>query len=208
MGFRFRKSINLGKHFRINLSKNGVGYSYGVKGYRRTISADGKKKDTYTLPGTGISYTSSTKSPSGSSGSRKNADSHPRSNNSGVYYFISFISLLIAIGCAFSRSTFGIFLFVILAFLFCVAGKKAKWAYEDYLEEIEKSHEFTATAKESDSSNKTATPKEYFYVNIKTKKIHRRDCRYAPSATDNNCVITSDEIQYIIDGYSWCEHCH
>lgn len=136
MGFRFRKSINLGKHFRINLSKNGVGYSYGVKGYRRTISADGKKKDTYTLPGTGISYTSSPKSQYSSSRSQKSADLPHRSNNSGAYYFISFISLLIAIGCAFSRSIFGIVLFAILSFLFCVAGKKAKWAYEDYLEEI------------------------------------------------------------------------
>ena len=30
MGFRYRKSINLGGGFRINLSKSGVGYSWGV----------------------------------------------------------------------------------------------------------------------------------------------------------------------------------
>ena len=35
MGFRFRKSIPIGKHFRINLSKSGVGYSWGSK--RRTV---------------------------------------------------------------------------------------------------------------------------------------------------------------------------
>lgn len=28
MGFRYRKSINLGGGFRINLSKSGIGYSY------------------------------------------------------------------------------------------------------------------------------------------------------------------------------------
>lgn len=31
MGFRYRKSINLGGGFRINLSKSGIGYSW-VKG--------------------------------------------------------------------------------------------------------------------------------------------------------------------------------
>jgi hypothetical protein len=33
MGFYFRKSIRLGG-FRVNLSKSGIGYSYGVKGFR------------------------------------------------------------------------------------------------------------------------------------------------------------------------------
>ena len=36
MGFGFRKSIDLGGGFRINLSKSGVGYSWGVKGYRKS----------------------------------------------------------------------------------------------------------------------------------------------------------------------------
>ena len=41
MGWRYRKSINLGGGFRVNLSKNGIGYSWGVKGYRVTKTADG-----------------------------------------------------------------------------------------------------------------------------------------------------------------------
>lgn len=55
MGLRFRKSINLGKHFRINLSSKGIGYSYGTKGYRHTVSADGKERITTSIPGTGLS---------------------------------------------------------------------------------------------------------------------------------------------------------
>lgn len=31
MGFRFRRSINLGGGFKINLSKSGIGYSWGTK---------------------------------------------------------------------------------------------------------------------------------------------------------------------------------
>lgn len=56
MGFKFRKTINLGNGFKINLSKSGIGYSFGVPGVRYSQSATGKKKMTYSIPGTGISY--------------------------------------------------------------------------------------------------------------------------------------------------------
>ena len=57
MGFRFRKSINLGGGFRVNLSKSGVGYSWGGKGYRVTKTANKKTRTTASIPGTGLSYT-------------------------------------------------------------------------------------------------------------------------------------------------------
>ncbi|MCK9330314.1 MAG: DUF4236 domain-containing protein, partial [Candidatus Cloacimonetes bacterium] len=34
MGWRLRKSIKLPGGFRVNLSKSGIGYSWGFKGYR------------------------------------------------------------------------------------------------------------------------------------------------------------------------------
>lgn len=55
MGLRFRKSKKLGP-FRINFSKSGIGYSVGGKGFRYTKTADGKRRKTYSIPGTGISY--------------------------------------------------------------------------------------------------------------------------------------------------------
>ncbi len=55
MGFRFRKSINIGP-LRINFSKSGVGFSFGVKGLRVSRSAKGKHTATVSLPGTGLSY--------------------------------------------------------------------------------------------------------------------------------------------------------
>lgn len=57
MGFRLRKSINLGGA-RINLSKSGVGYSVGAKGMRITKCANGRTRKTVSIPGTGISYVS------------------------------------------------------------------------------------------------------------------------------------------------------
>ena len=56
MGFRFRKSINLGGGFRVDLSKSGVGYSWGTKGVRFTKTEKGKRRTTLSIPGTGISY--------------------------------------------------------------------------------------------------------------------------------------------------------
>ena len=55
MGIRFRKSINLGP-LRINISKSGIGYSFGVKGARITKTANGRKRATLSVPGTGLSY--------------------------------------------------------------------------------------------------------------------------------------------------------
>lgn len=60
MGFRIRKSINLGGNFRINLSKSGIGYSWGFPGFRITKTAKGTTRRTYSIPGTGISYVDET----------------------------------------------------------------------------------------------------------------------------------------------------
>ncbi len=56
MGWRFRKSINLGGGFRVNISRSGVGYSWGVPGYRVTKKAGGGVRQTTSIPGTGISH--------------------------------------------------------------------------------------------------------------------------------------------------------
>lgn len=61
MGFRFRKSIKAGP-LRINLSKSGVGYSVGSKGFRYTKKAGGGTRTTVSIPGTGISHVSETSS--------------------------------------------------------------------------------------------------------------------------------------------------
>ena len=60
MGFRFRKSINLGHGVRVNLSKSGIGYSVGAPGLRVTKMAKGHIRTTASVPGTGISYVSET----------------------------------------------------------------------------------------------------------------------------------------------------
>ena len=81
MGFRYRKSINLGGGFRINLSKSGIGYSWGAKGYRVTKKAGGGSRTTASIPGTGISYT---KDYGGKSRSGGSSATPSRQNNTPV----------------------------------------------------------------------------------------------------------------------------
>lgn len=60
MGFRFRKSVNFGL-FRVNASKTGLGWSVGVPGARYTKMANGRKRVTASIPGTGISWVEESK---------------------------------------------------------------------------------------------------------------------------------------------------
>lgn len=55
MGWRYRKSVKLPLGFRLNFSKSGMGWSWGVKGARITKTATGKTRYTATYPG-GLQY--------------------------------------------------------------------------------------------------------------------------------------------------------
>lgn len=56
MGIRFRKSFKVAPGVRINLGKKGVGMSVGGKGFRYSVSPTGRRTSTIGIPGTGISY--------------------------------------------------------------------------------------------------------------------------------------------------------
>lgn len=79
MGFRFRKSKNFGP-FRINISKSGIGWSVGGKGFRYTKRADGKTQTTTSIPGTGISYVNV-------NGKKKTNTQTPIYNNNNINNF-------------------------------------------------------------------------------------------------------------------------
>lgn len=56
MGWSYRKSFSVGP-FRVNMSKSGVGYSVGGRGFRTGVRANGRRYTTASLPGTGLRYT-------------------------------------------------------------------------------------------------------------------------------------------------------
>lgn len=59
MGFRFRKSINLGGGAKINFNKKSVGLSVGGKGFRYSVNSNGRRSKSVGIPGTGLYYTTS-----------------------------------------------------------------------------------------------------------------------------------------------------
>lgn len=58
MGLRFRKSFKVAPGVRVNVGKSGVGMSVGGKGLRYSVHSSGRRTSTVGIPGTGLSYSS------------------------------------------------------------------------------------------------------------------------------------------------------
>lgn len=56
MGLRYRRSIKIAPGIRLNINKNSVGISAGVKGLRYTVNSKGQTTKTVGIPGTGLYY--------------------------------------------------------------------------------------------------------------------------------------------------------
>lgn len=108
MGFRFRKSVSLGKHARINIGKNGVnGVTFGSKGSPHVTV--GKRGTTVgaSIPGTGISYSQKISGSSKTSDSSRRKDTSAKTgtgnqNNSGCgcgTIIWAFIIIAVIVGC-------------------------------------------------------------------------------------------------------------
>ncbi|PGZ93952.1 MULTISPECIES: DUF4236 domain-containing protein [unclassified Bacillus (in: firmicutes)] len=71
MGFGFRKSIKIAPGVRLNVGSKSIGMSAGVKGFRYSVNSRTGRRVTASIPGTGLSYTSSSKGSSRSSAYQK-----------------------------------------------------------------------------------------------------------------------------------------
>lgn len=60
MGLKFRKSIKVAPGVKLNLNKNSASVTVGTKGAHYTVNTSGKKTTSAGIPGTGISYVSTT----------------------------------------------------------------------------------------------------------------------------------------------------
>lgn len=56
MGWRWRKVINLGGGLRANLSRNGLGWSWGIPGFRVGKGSTGSLWFSVGFPGTGVYF--------------------------------------------------------------------------------------------------------------------------------------------------------
>lgn len=98
MGLNFRKSINLGKGFKLNIGKKSVGISGGVKGARVSVNSSGRKTATFSLPGTGLSYSVNLNNLfKGKSSKKKGTDNKDDDNEEGTTININLILVLIII---------------------------------------------------------------------------------------------------------------
>lgn len=86
MGLRFRKSVKLAPGVKINLSKKGVGMSFGGKGCRYSIGASGRRTTTFSVPGTGLSYSTSSGKKRRKTSSTKRRSGTTKNNTSKTDY--------------------------------------------------------------------------------------------------------------------------
>lgn len=76
MGLRFRRSVKICKGVKVNFGKTGASVSFGTRGLHHTIHTSGKRTTSAGIPGTGLSYVST------SGGRRRSSASHSRSTAS------------------------------------------------------------------------------------------------------------------------------
>ncbi len=61
MGLKFRKSVKIAPGVRLNVGKKSASVSVGGKGFHKTFSTTGKTTTTVGIPGTGLSYSKTSK---------------------------------------------------------------------------------------------------------------------------------------------------
>ena len=76
MGLRFRKSIKVAHGIKVNLNKKSLGLTLGGKGIHHTVNSSGRRTSSVGIPGTGLSYVSSSGGGSGKARSNKSASVH------------------------------------------------------------------------------------------------------------------------------------
>lgn len=79
MGLRFRKSVKIAPGIKLNFGRKSHSVTFGGKGFHHTISSTGRRTTTAGIPGTGISY--STSSGGKKTKSKKGSESMSGSGN-------------------------------------------------------------------------------------------------------------------------------
>ncbi|MEG0855476.1 MAG: DUF4236 domain-containing protein [Terrisporobacter sp.] len=81
MGLRFRKSIKICKGVSVNFGKKSTSLSFGTNGLRYTVSSTGKRTASAGIPGTGLYYSTLTKSKNNKDYNAKQINGSNISNN-------------------------------------------------------------------------------------------------------------------------------
>lgn len=233
MGLRFRKSIKLGKHFSVNLSPKGIGYSYGVKGARHSVSADGRHRTTYSVPGTGLTYTtSSSNRSSGNTRTPSPGRSAPippkntRKSPGCLVLALLFIAVsAIALSCS-DRDT------DITEQPTLPQAEASDRSFpppdnETKPPETELAVQLPVIIPDDTEPQETPAPETVpletdppkpvetqpsvaitYVLNTSTQKIHHSGCSSVAKIKDANKSTTTDPMAKLAEGYTWCGICH
>lgn len=99
MGLRFRKSFKIAPGVKFNINKNSTSVTMGGKYFHHTVNSNGKKTSAVSIPGSGVSYSTSTSSKRTSSA----ALSSPKNNsqksfNQFLWCIVALLALMICFG--------------------------------------------------------------------------------------------------------------
>ena len=125
MGLRFRKSIKIAPGVKVNLNKNSTSVSVGTKGKHYTVNSNGKTTKTVGIPGTGLSYSTTSggnkKTPNKSKSTAVSKNTEHKKKNGCAGCLTSFLVV------------FGIlFILVISGSSPELTGLKANWDTTEY----------------------------------------------------------------------------
>ncbi len=81
MGLRFRKSIKIAPGVKLNLNKNSTSVTVGTKGKHYTVNSKGTTTKTVGIPGTGLSYSTTSGSTKPKKTSKKTKESAVKKSN-------------------------------------------------------------------------------------------------------------------------------
>lgn len=74
MGLRVRKSFKVANGVKVNVGKKSAGISVGGKGAKVSLNSSGRKTTTVGIPGSGVSYTSTSGSTGGKNKKKKSSN--------------------------------------------------------------------------------------------------------------------------------------
>jgi hypothetical protein len=106
MGFRFRKSMKILPGVRLNLNAKSASVSFGPRGLKHTISTTGRSTTTVGLPGSGMSFSSSSSSRTSSGSDGTASDQYIEREPAAVSPKSKAVTLLLCIFPVIRRPSF------------------------------------------------------------------------------------------------------
>lgn len=221
MGFRYRKSFGSGP-FRVNLSKSGIGYSVGTKGFRYTKKAGGGTRSTASIPGTGISYVKETGKEKRGNSMNKSGGKYSASKNTTKktkpkkpfykrwWFWLIVISILLNSCNGSDQNEPTIETTVSETTTLVTESLTTTSTDAIVIESTEATIPATTPTTEITQPATEATEYTYTYIlNTNTMKFHYSSCSSAEDIKDSNrSTFTGTRDELLARSYEPCGRCH